>query len=103
MGAGLDLNPYRLRTPERRRGCAGPTAVDLFSGAGGIALGLINSGFNVVYCADIDAACEATHRRNFPHVPFIRSDIEKIKGADILRASGLRRGELDLLIGGPPC
>ena len=103
MGVRFDLNPYRLRSPARLRGRAGLTAVDLFSGAGGITLGLLNSGFNVVYCADIDAACEATHRRNFPEIPFARTDIETIKGADILRHAGLRRGELDLLIGGPPC
>lgn len=103
MSFRIELNPYHLRSPSRLRARTRPTAVDLFSGAGGITLGLINSGFNVVYCADIDAACEATHRRNFPQIPFIRDGIEKIKGAEILRIAGLRRGELDLLIGGPPC
>jgi DNA (cytosine-5)-methyltransferase 1 len=103
MGVRVDLNPYRLRSPESIRRSGQPTAVDLFSGAGGITLGLINSGFNVVYCADVDAACEATHRRNFPKIPFVREGIEKIRGAEILRTAGLRRGELDLLIGGPPC
>jgi DNA (cytosine-5)-methyltransferase 1 len=77
--------------------------VDLFSGAGGITLGLANAGFNVVFCADLDEGCEATHKRNFPSIPFGRVAIEKLKGPDILRQTGLRRGELDLLIGGPPC
>lgn len=99
----IDLNPYRLRSPAQMRPRARPAAVDLFSGAGGITLGLLNAGFNVTYCADIDPACEATHRRNFPQIPFSRDGVEKIKGADILRIAGLRRGELDLLIGGPPC
>lgn len=99
----IDVNPYRLRKPARVRTAARPTAVDLFSGAGGITLGLANAGFNVVCCGDIDEACELTHRRNFRSIPFIRSDITDITAADILKASGLRRGELDLLIGGPPC
>jgi len=103
MSLRLDLNPHRLRKPSRLQGRKHPTAVDLFSGAGGITLGLLNSGFNVVYCADVDPACEATHKRNFGEIPFVRTSVEKIKGADILRAARLRRGELDLLIGGPPC
>ncbi len=103
MSVRIDLNPYRLRPSTHLPTRGKPTAIDLFSGAGGITLGLINSGFNVVYCADIDAACEATHRRNFPRIPFCRSGIEKIAAHDILRSAGIRRGELDLLIGGPPC
>lgn len=103
MSVRIDLNPYRLRLPARMQTGTRPTAVDLFSGAGGITLGLLNAAFNVAYCADIDPACEATHRRNFPQIPFVRGDIEKIKGAEIMRIAGLRRGELDLLIGGPPC
>ncbi|MCC6206430.1 MAG: DNA cytosine methyltransferase [Hyphomicrobiales bacterium] len=97
------MDSYRLRRPDNRRGRNRPTAVDLFSGAGGIALGLANSGFDVVFCSDRDKACEATHRRNFPTIPFLRTDIENLKGSEILKAIGLKRGELDLLIGGPPC
>lgn len=91
------------RAQKRAKGQKRLTAVDLFSGAGGITLGLVNSGFEVVYCSDRDPACELTHKRNFPDVPFVRQSIEKLRGADILKATGLKRGELDLLIGGPPC
>lgn len=80
-----------------------PTAIDLFSGAGGITLGLSNAGFNVVFCSDIDPACEATHLCNFPNIPFARTEIQKLRSKDILKAAGLKAGELDLLIGGPPC
>lgn len=97
------MNPYVLRRERADLGGPVRTAVDLFSGAGGIALGLLNSGFNVRLCSDLSEACEATHRRNFPSIPFIRRDIHELSGADIMKASGLRPGELDLLIGGPPC
>lgn len=80
-----------------------PTAVDLFSGAGGLTLGLLNAGFDVVLSSDWSVACARTHRRNFPHVPFRPADIGRIAGAEILAQTGLQRGELDLLIGGPPC
>ena len=82
---------------------ARPTAIDLFSGAGGISLGLTNAGFDVLLCSDIDEACAMTHNRNFPHIPFLRRDVEKLSAQDILEECGIRAGELDLLIGGPPC
>jgi DNA (cytosine-5)-methyltransferase 1 len=97
------VNAYTLERPKRTRAKSRPKAIDLFSGAGGITLGLANAGFDVVFCADHNAACEATHRRNFPHIPFHRADIEKLTGREILSRAGIARGELDLLIGGPPC
>jgi DNA (cytosine-5)-methyltransferase 1 len=57
----------------------------------------------VLLGADIDKACAATHRRNFPGIPFQQGDIRDLTGADIRSVTGLRRQELDLLIGGPPC
>jgi DNA (cytosine-5)-methyltransferase 1 len=38
-----------------------------------------------------------------PGVPFLRADLRNLSGADILRRAGLAPGELDVLIGGPPC
>ena len=100
----LDLasNPYALRAtlPETR---SPPTAVDLFSGVGGLTLGLSNAGFHVRLALDVDDACEATHRRNFPATPFLRADMQCVSAHDIRRAAALRDGELDLLAGGPPC
>jgi DNA (cytosine-5)-methyltransferase 1 len=78
-------------------------AVDLFSGAGGATLGLLNAGFDVRLCSDMAESCEATHRANFPEIAFIREDIHRLTGADIQKEAGIGKGELDLLIGGPPC
>ena len=97
------MNPYVLKRGLVQSGGRLRTAVDLFSGAGGITLGLRNAGFDVRLCADMNEACEATHHRNFPDIPFIRGDMHEVAGAEVLEASGLRPGELDLLIGGPPC
>lgn len=97
------MNSYVLRQPERLRGSVRPTAIDLFSGAGGITLGAANAGFNVLLCSDYNEACELTHKRNFPTIPFIRAQVERLSGQDLLAATGLQEGELDLLIGGPPC
>ncbi|MGY3531438.1 DNA cytosine methyltransferase [Bradyrhizobium sp. USDA 4452] len=97
------MNPYLLRMPGQIRLRSRPTAVDLFSGAGGITLGLLNAGFDIVFCSDRDQTCAVTHRRNFPDIPFAEASVEQLSGSDILRGAGLKRGELDLLIGGPPC
>lgn len=96
-------NPYLLKRPPIARREGRPTAVDLFSGAGGITLGLTSAGFDVVFCSDRDEACSITHRRNFPAIPFATESIEKLRATDILGVANLKLGELDLLIGGPPC
>ena len=97
------LADYILRKPEVVTGLHEPTAIDLFSGAGGITLGALNAGFNVLLSADLDEACALTHRRNFAHIPFLQTDISGLSGNEILARTGIRTGELDLLIGGPPC
>lgn len=79
------------------------TAIDLFSGAGGLTLGLRNAGFDVRLASDWSAACARTHRTNFPDIPFRLADISKVSGDEILAQANLKRGALDLLIGGPPC
>ncbi len=79
------------------------TAIDLFSGAGGISIGLHAAGFDVLLASDWDAASARTHRRNFPESPFIEGDIREVSGRKILSKARIAPRELDLLIGGPPC
>ncbi len=99
----MSRKAYLVAPPAAIRSPAGLSAIDLFSGAGGLTLGLLNSGFDVRLSSDISAACAATHRFNLPDVPFLLGDIRRLDSAELLDAAGLRRGELDLLIGGPPC
>lgn len=82
---------------------AGATAIDLFCGAGGISLGLQGAGFDILFASDVDPACAQTYQANFPGHPFWRGDITQLSPQRIRSATGLRSGELDLLIGGPPC
>lgn len=97
------MNPYVLKAARVETGTAPRRAVDLFSGAGGVTLGLLNAGFDVRLCCDIAESCDATHQSNFPGIAFIRRDIHRLAGADIRKETGIGKGELDLLIGGPPC
>jgi DNA (cytosine-5)-methyltransferase 1 len=94
---------YLIRPSSRAASGAKFTAIDLFAGAGGISLGLSNAGFRVLLASDISEVCAATHRRNMPDIPFLTADIAELSPSEIRSITGLKLGELDLLVGGPPC
>ena len=81
------------------------TCIDSFSGAGGLGLGLIRAGFDVILSFDIDQKCIDTINSNptfFRHKA-VTADINNMLNGELLRICGLKRGELFLLAGGPPC
>ena len=79
------------------------TAIDLFSGAGGITLGVSAAGFDVLLANDIDSAGARTHQQNFQTTRFVQGSVTSLDGKFICKLTGLRPGDLDLLIAGPPC
>lgn len=83
------------------------TCIDLFAGAGGFSLGFSQAGFDVVAAVEIEqAACDTLYANKpsyFPNMEIIQADIKDLTGMDILARAGLNKGELDMLIGGPPC
>lgn len=79
------------------------TAIDLFCGAGGLTLGLEQSGFKVLAGVEIDETASVTYRMNHPHVLCMQEDIRSIAPDELMAALGLRCGELSLLAGCPPC
>lgn len=83
-----------------------PTVISLFTGAGGLDLGFGAAGLHTAVAVESDhRACEtlrANQRKGFsPEI--LEARIEEVPSRRILDASGLRKGEADLLIGGPPC
>ena len=81
------------------------TCVDSFSGAGGMSLGLTEAGFEILLSFDIDNKCIETIRSNtkyFRH-PALCDDIKNMLGGRLLDKIGMKKGELFLLAGGPPC
>lgn len=82
------------------------TCIDCFSGAGGLCLGLIEAGFNVLYSFDIDENAIATINSNPQyfkgHTAEVK-DILTLDASELLNTLALTPGELDLLAGGPPC
>lgn len=77
--------------------------VSLFSGCGGLDLGVQEAGFDLVFATDIDSRCAESHALNFPNVPFHLGSVDDLDGDRLIELSGGRAEEPDLLVGGPPC
>lgn len=80
-----------------------PTIIDLFAGAGGLSLGAARAGFTVSGCVELDPFAMEVHRLNFPETTHLAADVAKLSGPQLLALSGLQHGQLDGLVGGPPC
>lgn len=80
------------------------TAIDLFSGCGGMSLGLEASGFDIGVAVEFDAIHALIHHLNFPYTTTLCQDINNLDTnylKDILKAKGV--DNVDLIAGGPPC
>ena len=82
---------------------AQPKVIDLYAGAGGLSLGAARAGFTVSAAVEFDKFAIESHTLNFPYVTHLDNDIAKLSGHELLMRAGLNKGELDGLIGGPPC
>ncbi|HUA30713.1 MAG TPA: DNA cytosine methyltransferase [Streptosporangiaceae bacterium] len=79
-----------------------PAVIDLYCGAGGASLGLVQAGWDLRLAADIDPQCGMTHQANLPG-EFIGADLRNVETDKVLNTADLAPMELDLLFGGPPC
>jgi len=82
------------------------TCISLFSGAGGLDLGAVDAGAHIAVQVEPEPDCTDTleaNARYFPNSRMIQRRIEEIETDELLDAARLRRGELALLLAGPPC
>lgn len=80
-----------------------PIAIDLFCGCGGLTRGLRDAGFRVLGAIDNDVYALEAYRANHGGVQVWSSDIRRVSAAQVRRSLKLRKGQLDLLAGCPPC
>lgn len=79
------------------------TVLELFAGAGGLALGLEKAGFKTVGVVEIDKyACE-TLRKNRPNWNILEQDVTKLSQENLEEIFNIKQSKLDLLSGGYPC
>lgn len=81
------------------------TCIDSFCGAGGLGLGLKRAGFKILLSFDIEQKCVDTINANtsyFDHTA-VTADIADMLNGNLRDKCDLKRGELFLLAGGPPC
>jgi len=79
------------------------TAIDLFCGAGGLSEGLRQAGYKVLAGNDYNDIAGQTFVKTHRGAKFLSGPIENLSAQDFLDATGLKVGELDCLVGGPPC
>lgn len=82
---------------------SGLTAISTFSGCGGSSLGYRMAGYKVLWANEFIPAAADTYRANFASTILDTRDIREIQPNDILDATGLEAGQLDLMDGSPPC
>lgn len=83
-------------------------AIDLFAGAGGFTLGAYEAGVDVVAAIELDKSASNTYRLNFIeekeiNVKLINDDINQVNLSKLRKDLNLQVGELDIILGGPPC
>lgn len=87
---------------------AAPTFVSLYSGAGGLDIGLTLAGFAPIFSNDIDPDATSTYKAAMTAAsntaPHLAETTHRVTTGDIRGIKDLPgRGSADLVVGGPPC
>lgn len=80
-----------------------PKSIELFAGAGGLALGIEKAGFETIGLVEIDKDACSTLKNNRPNWNVLEGDIEEISKMNLTDIFYVKKDELDLLSGGFPC
>ncbi|MBN9489441.1 MAG: DNA cytosine methyltransferase [Alphaproteobacteria bacterium] len=80
-----------------------PRAIDLFSGCGGLSLGLKQAGFEIIAAVELDSVAAQTYEANHGLGVVRLKDIQRVSANGLRSELGLRPSELELLAGCPPC
>lgn len=92
-----------MRSTRKTNPAVRPSAFDLFSGCGGLTVGMKRAGFCVLAAVENWDIAAHAYELNHDDVKLIRSDIRECDPVKLMRSLDLRAGDLDLLAGCPPC
>lgn len=106
----IEVDDFENHVPPKRKAKSKPrkkTGISLFSGGGGLDIGIHAADFETLACIELDAnACDTLRHnqaRYFPNAKIINSDLNAVCVDALMKDCGIKPGELDLLFGGPPC
>ena len=77
--------------------------IDLFAGAGGLTEGFKREGFQSIYANEFEANAAITCKINHPEAAVSSEDINSVSAEQVRSQLKLKKADLDVLIGGPPC
>jgi len=80
-----------------------PKIIDLYSGVGGLSLGAVKAGFDLVGAVEYEKRIIDSHAKNFPASKHINADVSALDGKGLADLLKLGKTELTGLVGGPPC
>jgi len=79
------------------------TVISIFAGCGGSSLGYKMAGYKELLAIDFDKNAVETFKLNFKNVPVWERDITQVQTDEILKFCKIKKGQLDILDGSPPC
>lgn len=79
------------------------TVISTFAGCGGSSLGYRMAGYKELLAVEWDDNAVETFKMNFPGVPVYHGDIKNLSGFECMKLAGIKKGNLDILDGSPPC
>ncbi|MDB5224498.1 MAG: DNA-cytosine methyltransferase [Candidatus Adlerbacteria bacterium] len=80
-----------------------PKVIDLFSGCGGLSFGLEEAGFDIVFAIDNWKDALDTLAYNHKKTKTYVADLGKETAEQICKKIGIKKGDIDVVVGGPPC
>ena len=79
------------------------TYISFFAGGGGSSAGYKLAGGDCRFVNEFQQVAVDTYLENWPNTPHICGDIKDVTGAQIMEMTGIKKYELDILDGSPPC
>lgn len=101
----IEKPPYRVPSVQEIEALPwnGYNVVSTFSGTGGSCLGYRMANYRVLWANEFIPAAQESYKANHPHSILDTRDIRKVQPQEILHATQLERGEIDIFDGSPPC